>query len=166
MKFEKFLKHCGARGSIVETTEGQFLKLGGVFLKIPQGVNVLGSLVIEAPEYIDKIFDDFDDEELCPADLTGAGLPAPDAAPSKLQRIYTNEENGTISISNKYFGMIERSDHAYTFTEELGDDAAEGKQDALVITTGYGDTEYISGIILDDDFYYNTLMKNGGKIND
>lgn len=156
MKFEKFLKNCGARGTIVETTEGQFLKLANVFVKIPLGVNVLSALVMGAPDYIDSIFDDFDDGDLPKAELTAAILPEPDASPSKVRRIWSNEDKGAVSIDNKTFAIIERSDHAYTFSEDQDDEAA---QDALVITTGYGSEEYISAIILDEQYYYNKLTE-------
>lgn len=156
MKFEKFLKNCGARGTIVETTEGQFLKLANVYAKIPLGVNVLSALIMEAPDYIETIFDDFQHGELTRAQLTAAELPEPDSSPSKIRRIWTNELNGKIWVDNKVFGFIEKSDRAYTFTEDQDD---EREQDALVITTGYGETEYISAIILGDQFYFDKLTK-------
>lgn len=59
MKFEKFLKHCGARGSVVETIEGKFLKFAEAFFKIPEGVNVLSAVTIPEPDYLVYIFDDF-----------------------------------------------------------------------------------------------------------
>lgn len=160
MKFEKFLKNCGARGTIVETTEGQFLKLANVFVKIPLGVNVLSALVMDSPDYIDNIFDDFDNGDLPKAELTAAILPEPDASPSKVLRIWSNEDKGTVSVDNKTFGIIERSDHAYTFSEDQ-DDAAD--QDALVITTGYGSEEYVSAIILNEQFYYDKLTEKENK---
>ena len=156
MKFEKFLKFCGSRGTIVETTEGQFLKLANVYAKIPLGVNVLSALIMEAPDYIETIIDDFQNGELTRAELTAAELPEPDSSPSKIRRIWTNELNGKIWVDNKVFGFIERSDHAYTFTEDQDD---EREQDALVITTGYGESEYISAIILSDQFYFDKLTK-------
>lgn len=156
MKFEKFLKFCGARGTIVETTEGQFLKLANVYAKIPLGVNVLSTLIMEAPDYIETIIDDFQNGELTRAELTAAELPEPDSSPSKIRRIWSNELNGKIWVDNKVFGFIEKSDHAYTFTEDQDD---EREQDALVITTGYGETEYISAIILADKFYFDKLTK-------
>lgn len=163
MKFEKFLKNCGARGTVVNTTGGQFLKLGAVMLAIPAGVNVLSMNEIKAPEYIENVFTDFDYDNLTPAELTGAQLPTPDASPSKIQRIFTNEEGGTIAIDNKTFGIIERADHLYTFTESEDDDSVKDDQDALVITTGYGDDEQITGIILDELYYYNKLTNKEDK---
>lgn len=155
MKFEKFLKNCGARGSVVNTPGGQFLKLGAVMLAIPAGLNVLSTTTTEAPQYIGDIFSDFDDEFLIKAELSGAQLPTPDASPSKIQRIFTNEQGGTIAIDNKTFSIIERADRIYTFREN--EDGAADNQDALVITTGYGDDEQITGIILDEQYYYNKL---------
>lgn len=156
MKFEKFLKNCGARGTIVDTTEGQFLKLANVFVRIPDGVNVLSALRINAPDYIEVIFDDFENGDLSRAELTGAELPEPDASPSKVLRIWSNDLNGSIKVDNKTFGVIEKSDHAYTFSDS-GDD--EAPQEALVITTGYGAEEFISAVILDKQFYYNLLTE-------
>ena len=156
MKFEKFLKNCGARGTIVETSEGQFLKLANVLVKIPLGVNVLSALVMDAPDYIDNIFDYFYNGDLSRAELTAAMLPEPDASPSKVRRIWSNQLKGAVSVDNKTFGIIERSDHAYTFSENQDDEAP---QDALVITTGYGSEEYVSAIILDEQYYYNKLTE-------
>lgn len=164
MKFEKFLKNCGARGSVMRTKDaGQFLKLGPVMLAIPQGVNVLSMNEIKAPEYIENVFTDFDYNNLTPAELTKAQLPTPDASPSKIQRVFTNKEGGTIAIDNKTFGIIERSDHVYTFTENEDDESAEGNQDALVITTGYGDAETLTGIVFDEQYYYNKVTNKGDK---
>lgn len=163
MKFEKFLKNCGARGTVVNTPGGQFLKLGAVMLAIPAGVNVLSTTTAEAPQYIEDIFTDFDDENLRAAELTGAQLPTPDASPSKVERIFTNNEGGTISIDNKTFGIIERADHLYTFAENQDDDAGAEDQDALVITTGYGVEEHITGIILDEMYYYDKLTNKEEK---
>lgn len=160
MKFEKFLKFCGTRGTIVSTPDGQFLKLSNAFVKIPSGVNVIASLSMDAPEYIENIFDDFENSDLCKAELTAAELPEPDSSPSKLRRIWSNEFNGKLSVCNKIFGFIERTDHAYTFTEDQDD---ERIQDALVITSGYGPEEYISAIILDDDFYYKKITEKGNN---
>ena len=156
MKFEKFLKNCGARGTIVDTTEGQFLKFANVFVRIPDGVNVLSALRINAPDYIEVIFDDFENGDLSRAELTAAELPEPDASPSKVLRIWSNDLNGTIKVDNKIFAIIEKSDHAYTFSDS-GDD--EAPQEALVITTGYGAEEYVSAIILDKEYYYNLLTE-------
>ena len=158
MKFEKFLKNCGARGTVVSTeSNGQFLKLGAVILAIPAGVNVLSISTAEAPDYIETIFEDFANNALIPAELTGAELPTPDASPSKIKRIFENEDGGKIAIDNKTFGIIERSDHAYTFTEKQDDDFSEGPQDALVITSSFGYQETITGIILDEQYYYDKL---------
>lgn len=162
MKFEKFLKNCEARGSIVNTPDGQFLKLGAVMLAIPQGVNVLALSTVDAPEYVENVFSDFDDSALISAELTGAQLPAPDASPSKIERIFTNVEGGTIAIDNKTFGVIERGDHVYTFTEDQDDEAGAGDQDALVVTTGYGDDEHITGIIFDEKYYYDKVTNKEG----
>lgn len=158
MKFEKFLKNCGARGTVVSTEcNGQFLKLGAVMLAIPAGVNVLSTTSVQAPQYIEDIFTDYDNHDVIPAELTGAELPTPDASPSKIKRIFENEDGGKIEIDNKTFGIIERSDHAYTFTEKQDDDFSEGAQDALVITSGYGAEEQLVGIILDEQYYFDKL---------
>ena len=71
MKFEKFLKFCGTRGTIVDTPDGQFLKLSNAFVKIPSGVNVIASLSMDAPEYIENIFDDFENSDLCKSVFNG-----------------------------------------------------------------------------------------------
>ena len=166
MKFEKFLKNCGARGSVINTKcNGQFLKLGTVMLVIPVGVNVLSVNEVDAPEYIENVFIDFEDDNLRAAELTGAQLPTPDASPSKIQRIFTNNEGGTISIDNKTFGIIERADHLYTFAENQDDEAGAGDQDALVITAGFGDDEHIIGIVFDELFYYDKVTNKNKEDN-
>ena len=56
MKFEKFLKNCGARGTVITTkSDGKFLKLANVLLAIPDGVNVLSNGAVIAPDYIEDI---------------------------------------------------------------------------------------------------------------
>lgn len=163
MKFEKFLKHCGARGSVVETIEGKFLKFAESFFKIPEGVNVLSAVTIPEPDYLVYIFDDFREGDLCKAELTGAELPTPDASPSSLHRIFSNEYGGSIPIPNKLFGFIEKSDHVYTFVENADTEGLENTQQALVITSGYGDEEYICGVILERNFYFDTITESENK---
>lgn len=167
MKFEKFLKNCGARGSIVNTERnGQFLKLGGVLLAIPEGVNVLSINEMNAPEYIENIFRDFEDGYLYKAELHDAQLPAPDASPSKIERVFANEDFGTIAIDNKTFGIIERSDRLYTYAEAEDGEPEKGDQDALVVTNGFGDEERVVAIILDVQYYYDKITKKGAVEND
>lgn len=161
MKFEKFLKNCGARGTVITTEcDGQFLKLGPVMLAIPAGVNVLSSTSAQAPQYIENILVDFDDGYLGAAELTDAKLPLPDASPSKIKRIFSNSSGGTIEIDNKTFAVIERSDHVYTYTEEHSDSET---QSALVVSSGFGEEETISAIILDEQYYYNKLTNKEDK---
>lgn len=155
MKFEKFLKNCGARGTVITTkSDGKFLKLANVMLAIPDGVNVLSATTTPAPEYVKDILSAFYEGDTFTAELTDAKLPTPDASPSKIERIFTNGFGGGITVDNKTFGIIERSDRLFTFED---DGVSDGDQDALVVVSGYGDAEQVTGILLATQYYFDNL---------
>ena len=157
MKFEKFLKNCGARGTVITTkSDGKFLKLANVLLAIPDGVNVLSNGAVIAPDYIEDILTAFWDGDTFTAELTDAKLPTPDASPSKVERVFSNGFGGQITVDNKTFGIIERSDRVFTY-EDDGESSCD--QNALVVVSGYGDNEYISGVLLATQ-YYNDKVTN------
>ena len=149
------MKNCGARGTVITTeSDGKFLKLANIMLAIPDGVNILSAATAPAPDYIEDILAAFYDGDTFTAELTDAKLPTPDASPSKVERIFSNESGGQICVDNKTFGIIERSDRVFTYEEsfESGSD-----QDALVIVSGYGDAERITGILLATQYYFDKL---------
>lgn len=150
MKFEKFLKMTGGRGVFVDRGDGRNLLLfDGVIMNVPDGMNVIAALSMGGKAFIDHVFDEYNDENISTADLTGAVLPTPDASASKVVRVFTDADGGEIGIQNKYFGLIEKSDDVYTvYDEEYSENPA-----ALLILTGYGDNEEIAGIIFDDDYF-------------
>lgn len=160
MKFEKFLKMCGARGSVLETTEGKFLKLANVLVSIPDGVNVLATSWTKAPDYIETIFTKFYDGDTFTAELTDAKLPTPDASPSKVERIFSNHFGGAMKVDNKTFGIIERADRVFTYNEN---DESDDEQNALVVVSGYGDEEQVVGLILDAQYYFDKLTNKEEK---
>lgn len=156
MKFEKFVKNCGARGTVVKMSDdSRFLMCGYTMVRIPEGVTVLSAAEITAPNYIEDVVDDFVDDVLLPAELRDAKLPCPDAKPSEIERIFANIEGGDIAIDNKTFGYIERADRLYTFSESADE---EGTQDALVITNGYED-ESIVGIVFNSQYIIECINK-------
>ena len=149
MKFEKFLKVCGSRGTVVKMSDkSKFLLFGLTMVRIPEGVNVLSASEIECPSQVEDIFNEYEDDKLFKAELNDAKLHYPAAKPSELERIFANADGGDISITNKAFGIIEKCDKTYTYQE---DEEADVSQDALVITYGYDD-ERIVGIVFADDF--------------
>lgn len=151
MKFEKFLKMAAGHGVIVEDNDGiKYLLFDGAMLRIPDGTNIIAPLTMNERPFMTNILEAFADNEIIPAELTGAKLPTPDASASKVIRIFTDDEAGEIEITNKGFALIEKSDAVYTAYDEDYDD---NEPVALVILTGYGEDEKIAGIIFDDDYF-------------
>lgn len=150
MKFEKFLKMTAGRGVIVDRGDGEkWLLFDGVMMKIPDDMNVIAPLTMGGKEFIDHVFDEYNEENISTADLTGAVLPTPDASASKVVRVFTDADGGEIRVQNKYFGLIEKSDDVVTvYDDEYSDNPV-----ALLILTGYGDNEEIAGIIFDHDYF-------------
>lgn len=150
MKFEKFLKMAAGRGILIDRGDGlNWLLFDGVIMKIPDDMNVIAPLTMGGKSFIDHVFDEYNDENISTAELTGAVLPTPDASASKIVRIFTDADGGEIGIQNKYFGLIERGDDIVT----VYDDDYNDKPAALLILTGYGDNEEIAGIIFDYEYF-------------
>lgn len=150
MKFEKFLKMTAGRGVIVDRGDGEkWLLFDGVLMRIPDAMNIIAALTMNDKPFIYHIFNEYDDENISTADLTGAVLPTPDASASKIVRIFTDSDGGEIGVQNKYFGLIERGDDVVT----VYDDDYNDKPAALLILTGYGDNEEIAGIIFDYEYF-------------
>lgn len=150
MKFEKFLKMTAGRGILIDRGDGlNWLLFDGVMMKIPDGMNVIAPLTMGGKSFIDHVFDEYNDENVSTANLTGAVLPTPDATASKVVRIFTDDDGGNIGITNKYFGLIERGDDVVT----VYDDDYPDSPAALLILTGYGDNEEIAGMIFDTEYF-------------
>lgn len=151
MKFEKFLKMTAGKAVIVDRGGGEkWLLFDGVLMRIPYGVNIIAPLRMDEPQFITRIFDEYDDENISTAELTGTELDPPDASASKVIRIFTDSDGGEIGVTNKYFGIIERDNDVVTVYD---DDYSTDKPSALLILTGYGDNEEIAGIIFNDDYF-------------
>lgn len=131
MKFEKFLKNVGVRGTVLYSTEfGKFLQCGNVMLRIPDGANIVSAFAHRMPDAYEDVMRDAMDGAVLDAELTGAELPSPDATPSSIQRIF--------------FRQVRRKD----FQDENCNDV-----DALVISSGFGDDREITGVIFDVTFF-------------
>lgn len=153
MKFEKFLKNAGIRGTVLDSTEfGKFLLCGNVMLRIPDGVNIVSAFANRMPDAYEDVMRDAMNGTSLDAELTGAELPSPDATPSSIQRIFSDKYGGKISIDNKTFGMIERSDKVQIVREDFQDENFNDV-DALVISSGFGDDREITGVIFDVTFF-------------
>lgn len=117
MKFEKFLKAVGTHGQIhTRENNERWLICGGVGMKIPVGVeNLLGSG--EVPEKINTLV-----EALIKADtddrvtLTRATISA-DGKANDIIRIFGDNLDLEIGITNADFGLLEKSDVNLAYVE-------------------------------------------------
>lgn len=151
MKFEKFLKMSAGRGVIVDRGDGEkWLLFDGAMLRIPNGVNVIAAAIMDDKPFINHVFNEYADENISTAELTGAKLPTPDASASKVIRIFTDADGGEFGVTNKGFALIEKGDDVYTLYDGKYNDE---NPVALMVLTGYGDNEEIAGIIFDDDYF-------------
>lgn len=151
MKFEKFLKMTAGRGVIVDREDGgKWLLFGEVLMRIPDGVNIIAALRMDDKPFINHVFNEYADDAIFNAELTGAKLPTPDASASKVIRIFTDIDGGEFGVTNKGFALIEKGDSVYTVYDEAHNDE---QPVAVVVLTGYGDNEEIAGIIFDDDYF-------------
>lgn len=121
MKFEKFLKSCGAHGQIVKRDNGdKWLVCGGVGMKVPAGVvNLLGAGEVgeKTREIVEAIVTADTDEKI---QLTEATLPA-DGKASDIVRVFSDGYN-RVRIRNADFGLLERSDVVLAYLEIEDDD--------------------------------------------
>lgn len=129
MKFEKFLKGCGAYGQILDRDNGdRWLICAGVGMKIPVGVtSLLGSG--EVSEKVKNLV-----EGLIKADtydkvhLTRATVSA-DGKASDIVRVFGDDLYIEVGIRNADFGLLEKADVniAEVEIEESGDILHDGK---------------------------------------
>lgn len=109
MKFEKFLKSAGSHGLIfTRTNEDKWLICGGIGMKVPKGVNLMWSG--EVPEKVKDLViglvnADTDDK----VHLTRAAVPAGGKA-SDIVRVFGDELDIEVGISNADFGLLEKTD--------------------------------------------------------
>lgn len=151
MKFEKFLKMMGGRGVVVDRGNGEkWVLFNGVMLRVPDGTNVIEAFTMGDKPFINHVFNEYADENISTAELTGAILPEPDASASKVIRVFSDADGGKIGITNKAFSLIEKSDEVVTaYDQEYNDENPV----ALVILNGYDTSEEIAGIIFNDDYF-------------
>lgn len=110
MKFEKFLKGCGAYGRILTRENGdKWLVYGGVGMRVPVGVvNLLGAG--DVGEKVKKIVEalikaDTDDK----VTLTRATVEK-DGKASDIVRVFGDGLDIEIGIHNADFGLLEKTD--------------------------------------------------------
>lgn len=153
MKFEKFVKLAGIRGTVLTSEKfGKFLQCGMVMVRIPEGTNIVAAFARKMPEWYEEILNDVEDDCTYRAELTGAELPTPDASPTQILRIFTDSCGGRVAIDNKTFAIIEKSDKVFicpdTYTEDDNESAA-----ALAVCHGFGDDEEIAGIVFSENYF-------------
>lgn len=150
MKFEKFLKSTGTHGQIFTRTNGdKWLICAGVGMKVPTGVvNLLGSGVV--PEKVKTLVNglinaDTDDK----VHLTRATITA-DGKTSDIVRIFSDDLDIEVGISNANFGLLEKSDFnlAEVEIEDSGEDYLDG-QYLLILDKNDEVVGFIHGVKLD-----------------
>lgn len=148
MKFEKFLKSVGTHGVIfTDADKDKWLFCSNVMMKLPSNVTVLSTTECKAPAFVQKVIDDFYDENCHSAELTKAILPYPDSKAKDIQRIFEDAAKNQFAACNNDFGLIETSDDAYV-----------DKDKALIVAAGYPDVDVV-GIIFDDEYVNAELEK-------
>ena len=151
MKFEKFVKLAGIRGTVLTSEKfGKFLQCGMVMVRIPEGANVVASFARKMPEWYEEILNDVEDDCTYKAELTGAELPAPDASPAQILRIFTDSCGGQVAIDNKAFAIIEKSDKVFICPDTCDDSKSAA---ALAVCYGFGDNAEIAGIVFSENYF-------------
>ena len=153
MKFEKFVKLAGIRGTVLTSEKfGKFLQCGIVMVRIPEGTNIVASFARKMPEWYEEILNDVEDDCTYKAELTGAELPTPDASPTQILRIFTDSCGGRVAIDNKTFAIIEKSDNVFICPDTYED--GDGKRAAaLAVCYGFGDDAEIAGIVFSENYF-------------
>ena len=139
------VKMIGTSGIVMENNFRKFLCSGNMLAVIPEtSGSVVCVTAVEFPEYVREALAKGDEE---PAELIDAFLPSADDKPSELRRVFTTKSGLRIDISNKQFGLIERSDKLGILLYETEDEIIVA---ALAIHNGYD--EDISAYIFSRDF--------------
>lgn len=151
MKFEKFVKLAGIRGTVLTSEKfGKFLQCGIVMVRIPEGTNIVAAFARKMPEWYEEILNDVEDDCVYRAELTGAELPTPDASPAQILRIFTDSCGGQVAIDNKTFAIIEKSDKVFICPDTYDDSKSAA---ALAICHGFGDDAEIAGIVFSENYF-------------
>lgn len=151
MKFEKFVKLAGIRGTVLTSEKfGKFLQCGMVMVRIPEGANVVAAFARKMPEWYEEILNDVEDDCTYKAELTGAELPTPDASPAQILRIFTDSCGGRVAIDNKTFAIIEKSDKVFICPDTYDDSKSAA---ALAVCYGFGDDIEIAGIVFNENYF-------------
>lgn len=125
MKFEKFFKSAGIYGKVISRGYKKWLVCGGVGMVVPDGLCENLSKGVDsgkAKMIVDALCETFDQE---PVVLSRAYL-AKDGRPSEVLRIFRDDGGNEVAISNKDFGLLERSDIALYWVD-IEDDTDEDK---------------------------------------
>lgn len=151
MKFEKFVKLAGIRGTVLTSEKfGKFLQCGMVMVRIPEGTNIVAAFARKMPEWYEEILNDVEDDCTYKAELTGAELPTPDASPAQILRIFTDSCGGQFAIDNKTFAIIEKSDKVFICPDTYDDSKSAA---ALAVCYGFGDDTEIAGIVFNENYF-------------
>ena len=161
MKFAKLLKMAAGSGVIIERDGEKWLLSETVMMKILNEMNIVAAFRMQDPTFCKEVFNRIDNYEFSIAELTDAVLPFPDMTASKITRVFTDAEDGKITISNKHFGLIEKSDIcAMLYSDNAYTDAEANEQPiAMAIVEGWGEDAEIKGVIFADDYFHRILKK-------
>ena len=107
MKIERFIKNAVPYGFMLKANNERWFTDGQMSIKLPEHYGELGNMHEDNKGLI-AILDDSDYGEK-PAELKRAYLPYPDSKASDIMRVFSDGEE-EVAITNKQFGMIEKSD--------------------------------------------------------
>ena len=150
MKFEKFLKSCGAYGRVYERRNGdKWLICEGVGMKIPTGVmSLLGvGEVSDSIKTIEAIIGSDTDDKVI---LSRATISA-DGKASDIVRVFSTQLADEVGISNANFGLLEKSDMNLAYLEILLEDEESVDRYLLVLDRSDEVVGFITGV--DPDRY-------------
>ena len=150
MKFEKFLKSCGAYGRVYKRPNGdKWLICEGVGMKIPTGVmSLLGvGEVSDSIKTIEAIIGSDTDDKVI---LSRATISA-DGKASDIVRVFSTQLADEVGISNANFGLLEKSDMNLAYLEILLEDEESVDRYLLVLDRSDEVVGFITGV--DPDRY-------------
>ena len=145
MKFEKFLKSCGAYGCVYERYNGdKWLICKGVGMKIPTGVmSLLGAgKVSNSIKEIEAIIGSDTDDKVI---LSRATISA-DGKASDIVRVFSTQLADEVGISNANFGLLEKSDMNLAYLEILLEDEESFDRYLLVLDRSDEVVGFIAGV--------------------
>ena len=124
MKFEKFLKSVGTHGLIVDHDGETWLLCGGVGMPIPTGVNALGATVSAEALFKAIVNSEPEDDYIR---LVEAVIREPDGKANDIIRVFETDLGERVGISNKDYGLLEKSDRLTYLEVETDDPKHDGE---------------------------------------